>query len=109
MLQQHLPLAVLKPQKYLQNELIHLRQVATAPTACGIETAGITIRHTKVSFLVATAPTACGIETNIFERHDNHASLVATAPTACGIETSEVVKQTRVVHASCNSTYRLRY
>ena len=61
--------------------------VATALTACGIETltnAGDIIWCINV----ATALTACGIETSL---HDAIAtdsySIVATALTACGIET----------------------
>ena len=42
-----------------------------------------------MTFIVATAPTACGIETHLntveLIHEQNH---VATAPTACGIETS---------------------
>ena len=83
--------------------------VATAPTACGIETSVLfgQILH----LVVATAPTACGIETvvrtrvgTIYSRLQQHLplavlkplsplalvtlpNLVATAPTACGIET----------------------
>ena len=40
------------------------RPVATAPTACGIETVAWIMTPMDVcSWLVATAPTACGIET----------------------------------------------
>ena len=59
-LQQHLPLAVLK-------------QYSLAKEAGFI--------------YVATAPTACGIETLRLRRFDSPPSMVATAPTACGIET----------------------
>ena len=37
--------------------------VATALTACGIETTCISIANYKIIFTVATALTACGIET----------------------------------------------
>ncbi len=41
----------------------NLNKVATAPTACGIETL-LSSSPTTV-YSVATAPTACGIETKI--------------------------------------------
>ena len=38
--------------------------VATALTACGIETLSLRATHSDAVLLVATALTACGIETN---------------------------------------------
>ena len=63
-LQQRLPLAVLKPS------IIEIRKrkkiVATALTACGIETFIRTLLHTYCALIpVATVLTACGIETNV--------------------------------------------
>ena len=64
-LQQHLPLAVLKPDAVVKFHDIGC--VATAPTACGIETREIMpITWYGITNLVATAPTACGIETPYF-------------------------------------------
>ena len=58
--------------------------VATALTACGIETQHT--HHLSTELYVATALTACGIET--FKYIKKHIGLkVATALTACGIET----------------------
>ena len=86
--------------------------VATAPTACGIETMQQRALAALNQYNVATAPTACGIETlpplvllhhflngklqqhlplavlkpdAVVKFHD--IGCVATAPTACGIET----------------------
>ena len=61
-----------------------MTQVATVPTACGIETKN-KAEFICALFKVATVPTACGIET-VHPEHVSHCSLV-----------------------SCNSTYRLRY
>ena len=56
--------------------------------------------------MVATALTACGIET----KHSGRAPvagryLVATALTACGIETIEDNYYVQVLTLRCNSTY----
>ena len=59
--------------------------VATALTACGIETAEVAMGATAV--IVATALTACGIETPIGGFYMKTFKAVATALTACGIET----------------------
>ena len=85
MLQQYLPLAVLKLVSWVLGEEI-TPEVATVPTACGIETshmAGRTSGHSKV----ATVPTACGIETYLLHFQYRKRKIVATVPTACGIET----------------------
>ena len=58
---------------------------------------------------VATAPTACGIETHLQIRILIQKDLVATAPTACGIETNIYSGYYDDGTPSCNSTYRLRY
>ena len=60
-LQQHLPLAVLKPNTLMYSHNIRAK-VATALTACGIETIFLQVSF-KLSKTVATALTACGIET----------------------------------------------
>ena len=90
MLQQCLPLAVLKRRIYrLLCQTCTL--VATVLTACGIETP--TISRTREDLLtVATVLTACGIETakRWSIGHDLH--HVATVLTACGIETELVQK-----------------
>ena len=84
MLQQHLPLAVLKQvYKRSMSDTYNLK-VATALTACGIETLGYGENGEVKSWVVATALTACGIET----------TDAAKIP---------------VFAAGCNSTYRLRY
>ena len=60
MLQQYLPLAVLK--RSVGDAFHPFKSVATVPTACGIET----FEHVELDNLnlqVATVPTACGIET----------------------------------------------
>ena len=61
--------------------------------------------------LVATVPTACGIETFVDSRTAIvSASLVATVPTACGIETPALLQKTASsLLTGCNSAYRLRY
>ena len=84
-LQQHLPLAVLK-RSISNTRVINLNGVATAPTACGIETQDDTVK--SISTLN---------------------NVVATAPTACGIETVTEVAKLSTKFLSCNSTYRLRY
>ena len=84
-MQQHLPLAVLKPSLYKHRPNASL--VATAPTACGIETREAGVFAPETECWVATAPTACGIETYYDEIVFFKIYLVATAPTACGIET----------------------
>ena len=61
--------------------------VATALTACGIETQHT--HHLSTELYVATALTACGIETRDQSTivRPKHHHEVATALTACGIET----------------------
>ena len=88
-LQQYLPLAVLKQihQPQQRHQFLH---VATVLTACGIETAA-SFPSTPVSFKirVATVLTACGIETSVIAITKLcRIELVATVLTACGIETS---------------------
>ena len=61
-LQQHLPLAVLKLEFRANNSIEVF--VATALTACGIETVMPLSDGTLASGFVATALTACGIETH---------------------------------------------
>ena len=61
MLQQCLPLAVLKLT--MNEELMYTNSlVATVLTACGIETQ-VQIHRLAAALLVATVLTACGIET----------------------------------------------
>ena len=81
-LQQCLPLAVLKHLTNLTS--VKLAPVATVLTACGIETNGLGCL-TPIGKDVATVLTACGIETVIFE--------VANF----------------TLNSGCNSAYRLRY
>ena len=52
-------------------------------TACGIETFGLA--HATFVVVVATAPTACGIETDVTLDRCDTLHTVATAPTACGM------------------------
>ena len=111
-MQQHLPLAVLKHAGGNGKVIYDRSKVATAPTACGIETITFVCGR-ELDAAVATAPTACGIETCgkvrigrksfLLQQHLPLAVLkpkdislnimiqfldkVATAPTACGIET----------------------
>ena len=87
MLQQCLPLAVLKLRlRYgLYSPILEL--VATVLTACGIETSSFSTLS-SVLMMVATVLTACGIETIqngfCYKAISVH---VATVLTACGIET----------------------
>ena len=106
--------------------------VATALTACGIETHHLQFQYQYYSH-VATALTACGIETSgrspetlnntkLLQQHLPLAVLkllqycrsatviytVATVLTACGIETPSLLHY-RWSNLRCNSTYRLRY
>ena len=61
--------------------------VATALTACGIETSAARDQKPDI-FLVATALTACGIETmSLVGSRSLFSWSVATALTVCGIET----------------------
>ena len=107
MLQQYLPLAVLKLLKEDLEEYLE-RKVATVLTACGIETVPFPIIistspslqqylplavlkpikdvKTKALKIVATVLTACGIETHKCH-HLLQCLIVATVLTACGIET----------------------
>ena len=86
MLQQRLPLAVLKPC-FITASAVFAGEVATALTACGIETEALAfVINNRI--LVATALTACGIETlYIVDTTIAKSKNVATALTACGIET----------------------
>ena len=105
-LQQHLPLAVLKPNNPTVYPIGTL--VATALTACGIETRWYQLRQ-LTSYKVATALTACGIETFSF-RHSfaennelqQHLPL-AVLKQRCYIFCNDTILE------GCNSTYRLRY
>ena len=65
-LQQHLPLAVLKQTIINNISTSFINIVATAPTACGIETFKPIGLITRPMSQVATAPTACGIETSYY-------------------------------------------
>ena len=98
--------------------------------------ATFTLLFAFVLTFVATAPTACGIETILVQNLHRQNPRVATAPTACGIETLAtrvlvltmlvpmlqqhlplaVLKPSKMAFAirrslfiCCNSTYRLRY
>ena len=62
MLQQYLPLAVLKPAFSIGDTGRVIKPVATVPTACGIET-DLKGKTVYLYSPVATVPTACGIET----------------------------------------------
>ena len=63
MLQQCLPLAVLK-QLYMVYHRCYVFIVATVLTACGIETSHLEILPWRYGMIsVATVLTACGIET----------------------------------------------
>ena len=59
--------------------------------------------------MVATALTACGIETMPSSDTPLLNLTVATALTACGIETGNLFFHIVDDFSSCNSTYRLRY
>ena len=86
-LQQYLPLAVLKRNCSILNNTVLISTVATVLTACGIETQ--TLLNKRMWCLnVATVLTACGIET-IAESSSlaRLISSVVTVLTACGIET----------------------
>ena len=83
--------------------------VATALTACGIETGQNSETRGSNSIAVATALTACGIETRPYLHNGPRLHQVATALTACGIETQNKVFFMHILFLSCNSTYRLRY
>ena len=63
MLQQYLPLAVLKQDKKIGVLIWSPSPVATVPTACGIETDCEIPGNKTYLEKVATVPTACGIET----------------------------------------------
>ena len=71
MLQQCLPLAVLKPALPTGNSPLPAVNVATVPTACGIETQVILYLLVKMQ-MVATVPTACGIETIMHNNLNMH-------------------------------------
>ena len=89
MLQQCLPLAVLKRHTADQLELSFARQVAKVLTACGIETGRFSFINYDGSGSVATVLTACGIET-YNSRKAYRLGAVATVLTACGIETPQL-------------------
>ena len=63
-LQQCLPLAVLKPATYGNAVFKLLTVVATVLTACGIETIDQIFTNRCKWYYVATVLTACGIETH---------------------------------------------
>ena len=61
-------------------------------------------------WIVATALTACGIETHNVSIQDVGDIIVATALTACGIETATDFNLSLASFIRrCNSAYRLRY
>ena len=68
MLQQYLPLAVLKLDGLCRS--LHLLPVATVLTACGIETNYSIFRPEKIILFVATVLTACGIETSFVDHKE---------------------------------------
>ena len=88
MLQQYLPLAVLKLAIL---RLIYSRSaVATVLTACGIETSRYFLVKITLFRRVATVLTACGIETRLNFPVSPLNVYVATVLTACGIETQKI-------------------
>ena len=88
-MQQRLPLAVLKLEEFRASANETRNWVATALTACGIETPKVSGAPSNSS-TVATALTACGIETHErFRQLGIFSCKVATVLTACGIETLE--------------------
>ena len=86
LLQQCLPLAVLKLFTTKTLIIVVLQIVATVPTACGIETCSDVCEDSAYLLL-----------------------HVATVPTACGIETFSTEYSFTANFNSCNSAYRLRY
>ena len=71
------------------SNLLHILQVATAPTVYGIETDKI-FQEKQLIYPVATAPTVYGIETRFRHGVALFKQIVATAPTVYGIETLSV-------------------
>ena len=110
-LQQHLPLAVLKQNCFeMDGNHHHYQTIAIALTACGIET--IKICQYIQSLYIAIALTACGIETYQFTSWiaDNPYflwTLQQHLPLAVLKLRRDRFVSSRLNH--CNSTYRLRY
>ena len=82
--------------------------VATALTACGIETLGAGISGHWIRRLQQHLPLAVLKLHRQVLRWLRH-SQVATALTACGIETWMLTLANEALQFCCNSTYRLRY
>ena len=107
MLQQYLPLAVLKLLKEDLEEYLE-RKVATVLTACGIETVPFPIIISTSPSLQQYLPLA--VLKPIKDVKTKALKIVATVLTACGIETMALFKLSEEkLQESCNSTYRLRY
>ena len=87
MLQQYLPLAVLKLYKIYEAQAQH-DAVATVPTACGIETLYPTSYQLKSLYLLQQYLPLAVLKHRLWEDFLKvGAQDVATVPTACGIET----------------------
>ena len=82
--------------------------VATARTACGIETFNRFNHDKRDDELQQRVPLAVLKQFQI-QSQTYRNQIVATARTACGIETHQQNITTTVTTASCNSAYRLRY
>ena len=84
-------------------------RVATALTACGIETWHHWPIINNNTNTVATALTACGIETVYPWCSLRTSNIVATALTACGIETKVSSPKLVITSNCCNVAYRFLY
>ena len=108
MLQQYLPLAVLKLSKPLHFSELFESIVATVLTACGIETPLSLLVLLRYCRVVATVLTACGIETLTNEiKRSVHARLQQYLPLA--VLKRLIREELQQLLRRCNSTYRLRY
>ena len=109
MLQQCLPLAVLKQPIFFISKQLNLMLVATVLTACGIETTRIG-SPVYCSNTVATVLTACGIETSITAAHQvEFCFLLQQCLPLAVLKPSLTALSNKNPRLGCNSAYRLRY
>ena len=86
MLQQYLPLAVLKPAQNMDLNTDVLRELQQYLPLAVLKRWFISFRKFQFN-IVATVLTACGIETTNVPQKISAYLMVATVLTACGIET----------------------
>ena len=109
-LQQCLPLAVLKRQDDIDGSTAQLKMLQQCLPLAVLKHYHLLLRWIFSSLtLQQCLPLAVLKRVHLRRRIDRNLILVATVLTACGIETNEAGFDAREDAGGCNSAYRLRY